>query len=47
MAGATAANAFKRFIINTAKAPAAVGAYNQAVLIGPTLYMAGQLGLVP
>lgn len=38
----------KRQIISTSAAPAAVGAYSQAVLInGTTLYTSGQIGLVP
>ena len=34
-------------IINTSKAPAAVGPYVQAVQAGDTLYSSGQLGLIP
>lgn len=34
-------------VISTAKAPAAIGPYSQAVRAGPTLYISGQLGLVP
>ena len=34
-------------IINTEKAPAAVGPYVQAILTGNTLFSSGQLGLVP
>ena len=34
-------------IINTNKAPAAVGPYVQAVQAGNTLFSSGQLGLVP
>lgn len=34
-------------LISTDKAPAAVGAYSQAVKAGQTLYVSGQLGLVP
>ncbi len=34
-------------IINTEKAPAAIGPYVQAILAGNTLYSSGQLGLVP
>ena len=34
-------------IINTDKAPAAVGPYVQAILAGNTLFSSGQLGLVP
>ena len=32
-------------IINTSKAPAPIGPYNQAVLIKDTLYMSGQIAL--
>ncbi len=32
-------------IIKTAKAPAPIGPYNQAVLSGGTLYVSGQIGL--
>lgn len=34
-------------IIFTAKAPAPIGPYNQAVLIGSTLYTSGQIALNP
>jgi 2-iminobutanoate/2-iminopropanoate deaminase len=34
-------------IINTDKAPAAVGIYSQAVQAGSTLYLSGQIGLIP
>jgi len=34
-------------IISTPKAPAAIGPYSQAVKAGNTLYVSGQLGLVP
>ncbi|CAI5779197.1 2-iminobutanoate/2-iminopropanoate deaminase [Podarcis muralis] len=34
-------------IISTAKAPAAMGPYSQAVLVDRTMYIAGQLGLDP
>lgn len=34
-------------VINTPKAPAAIGAYSQAVLAGDTLYVSGQLGIDP
>lgn len=34
-------------VINTAKAPRAIGAYSQAVLVDRTLYISGQLGLCP
>jgi 2-iminobutanoate/2-iminopropanoate deaminase len=34
-------------IINTDKAPAAVGAYSQAVEVNDTLYISGQIPVVP
>jgi 2-iminobutanoate/2-iminopropanoate deaminase len=34
-------------IINTSKAPAPIGAYNQAILSGNTLYTSGQIALNP
>ena len=34
-------------IINTSKAPAPIGPYNQAVLTGNTLYTSGQIALHP
>ncbi|XP_015261347.1 PREDICTED: ribonuclease UK114 isoform X1 [Gekko japonicus] len=34
-------------IIHTAKAPAAVGPYSQAVLVDRTMYIAGQIGMDP
>ena len=34
-------------IINTSKAPAPIGPYNQAVLVGNTLYTSGQIALHP
>lgn len=34
-------------IINTDKAPAPIGRYNQAVLVGNTLYTSGQIALDP
>jgi len=37
----------KRTIIQTEKAPAAIGPYSQGVLVGKTLYAAGQIGLDP
>lgn len=36
-----------RRIISTASAPAAVGPYSQAVQLGQTLFMSGQIGLDP
>lgn len=36
-----------RKMIHTDKAPAAVGSYSQAVLAGNTLYLAGQIPLIP
>ena len=34
-------------IIATAQAPAAIGTYSQAVRVGDTVYMSGQIGLDP
>jgi len=34
-------------IINTSKAPAPIGPYNQAVLVGNTLYISGQIPIDP
>ncbi|MFQ9872101.1 MAG: RidA family protein [Oscillospiraceae bacterium] len=34
-------------IINTNKAPGAIGPYVQAVSVGDTMYCSGQLGLIP
>ncbi|KAK4474496.1 hypothetical protein MN116_001645 [Schistosoma mekongi] len=36
-----------RRIINTPKAPKAIGPYNQGIAVNNTLYVSGQLGLVP
>ncbi|MBK8283804.1 MAG: RidA family protein [Ahniella sp.] len=36
-----------RTIINTPEAPAAIGTYSQAVLVGRTIYLSGQIPLVP
>ena len=38
---------FKREIISTSQAPAAVGPYSQAVRVGGFIYTAGQIPLVP
>ena len=37
----------KKKVIHTDKAPKAIGTYSQAVRCGPTVYMAGQIGLDP
>jgi reactive intermediate/imine deaminase len=37
----------KREIIKTDKAPQAIGTYSQAVKVGDTVYLAGQIPLVP
>ena len=37
----------KRIIVNTSAAPAAIGPYNQAVLVDKTLYISGQIGFNP
>jgi len=34
-------------ILNTEKAPAAIGPYNQAIKAGQTLYVSGQIPLIP
>ncbi len=34
-------------IINTEQAPAAIGTYSQAVQVGDTVYLSGQIPLVP
>ena len=34
-------------IINTPNAPAAIGPYSQAVLAGNTLYISGQIPIIP
>lgn len=36
-----------RSIVSTAKAPAAIGTYSQAVRVGDTVYLSGQIGLDP
>lgn len=36
-----------RRIITTAKAPAAIGPYSQAVVVDRTMYISGQLGMDP
>lgn len=36
-----------KVIINTEQAPAAIGTYSQAVKIGTTVYLSGQIPLVP
>lgn len=33
--------------INTVNAPSAIGSYSQAIQTGSTLYLSGQIGLVP
>merc|ERR1711910_314213 len=37
----------RRVIIATKKAPDAIGPYNQAVQVNTTLYISGQIGVVP
>lgn len=36
-----------KVIVNTDQAPAAIGTYNQAVKVGTTVYLSGQIPLVP
>jgi reactive intermediate/imine deaminase len=40
-------NLMSRVIIRTEAAPAAIGTYSQAVKIGTTVYLSGQIPLVP
>ena len=40
-------NVIRRVIINTEKAPAAIGPYNQAVMVDQTVYLSGQIGFEP
>ncbi len=44
---ACATTAPERRVISTPTAPAAVGPYSQAIQVGNTLYVAGQIALVP
>lgn len=37
----------EKIIISTDKAPAAIGTYSQAVKVGDTVYLSGQIPLVP
>ena len=37
----------KREVINTAKAPTAIGPYSQAIKADKTIYLSGQIPLVP
>lgn len=37
----------EKTIISSAKAPAAIGTYSQAVQVGNTVYLSGQIGLDP
>jgi 2-iminobutanoate/2-iminopropanoate deaminase len=34
-------------IINTPNAPSPIGPYNQAVMVGDTLYVSGQIAIIP
>ncbi len=36
-----------RIVINTDAAPAAIGTYNQAIKVGTTVYLSGQIPLIP
>ena len=36
-----------RIVISTDKAPAAIGTYNQAIKVGTTVYLSGQIPLIP
>ena len=35
-----------RQVIHTENAPAAIGTYSQTILVGNTLYLSGQIGLI-
>jgi len=37
----------EREVIQTDQAPAAIGVYSQAVKVGNTIYVSGQIGLIP
>ena len=37
----------KRTVVKTSNAPAAIGTYSQAVKVGDTVYLSGQIPLVP
>ena len=37
----------KKIVINTPNAPAPVGPYSQAVRVGETLYVSGQVAIIP
>lgn len=37
----------KKEVINTVKAPAALGPYSQAIKVGDTIYVSGQIPFVP
>merc|ERR1711992_498249 len=41
----TISNSVCRKLVNSTSAPAAIGPYNQAVLVDRTLYISGQLGI--
>ena len=40
-------NSTQREVISTSDAPAAIGPYSQAIRVGNTLYLSGQLGIDP
>jgi 2-iminobutanoate/2-iminopropanoate deaminase len=46
LAGCASASAERR-VISTDRAPAAIASYSQAIQVGKTLYLAGQIGLDP
>ena len=43
----TTGDSMNKTVINTALAPAAIGTYSQAVKVGPTVYLSGQIPLHP
>jgi reactive intermediate/imine deaminase len=40
-------NSMPKIIVSTPRAPAAIGTYSQAVKVGDTVYLSGQIGLDP
>lgn len=47
LSGCDSTPAIKREVISTPTAPVAIGPYSQAIKVGQTLYLAGQIGLDP
>lgn len=47
MSSISAQSEKKRSVIHTSDAPAAIGTYSQAVKVGDTVYLSGQIPLLP